>query len=160
MKVRSGFVSNSSSSSFIVYGFYDDSINKSIYDIAANIIKEKDSSFSDTNNIKDGNYSEDEYKPVPTIGGVLIERDNDIVRSKLSHRVAKYLDNHGLDFCFYDEDDYNSIPTIGCVLSEGDISEFEESLKKSKEILSKFDKDHGTDFAKNAKIFSYYSVDY
>lgn len=128
MKIRNGFVSNSSSSSFIVYGFSsDDSINKSIYDIVVNKIREKDDSMTS---------------------------------SKLKSRVSKYLDNHGLDFCFYDDDDYDLIPTIGCVLTEGDVYKFEESLKKSKEVLSKFDKDHGTDFSKSAKIFSYYEEDY
>lgn len=160
MKIRSGFVSNSSSSSYIVYGYGDYSISKSIYDIVANIIKEKDDSFGTVDSLNDGNYSEDNYKPVPTIGGIQIEKDNYMFRSELKRRVAKYLDNHGLDFCFYDEDDYDPIATIGCVLTEGDVSKFEESLKKSKEVLSKFDKDHGTDFAKSAEIFSYYEEDY
>lgn len=124
MKVRNGFVSNSSSSSFIVCGFSTDNSCEA-YDMLEKKFKE-------------------EYP--------------DMDEGDVCWEVQWYLKERGLDYCRRNE--WNDTVEIGCILGEGDIEKFNESLKEAEDTLKKFEEEHHTDFAKDYRVYSVFTIDY
>lgn len=124
MKIRSGFISNSSSSSFIVCGFNEDDSCE-----AYNILEKK-----------------------------LKEEDPSIDKDDMSWSIYRYLKERGINYLNHEE--WNDTEEIGCVLEEGSGKEFNESLRKSENILKKFDEEHHTDFAKDYRVYSVFKTDY
>lgn len=127
MKIRGGFISNSSSSSFILYGLSSD-VSEELYNIV------------------------EEFLTRPT-GTKEFSQYDITVDSERAELVEKFLSYYGLCCLTYDQLGWDGIE-IGYILEEGSKEEFDRSLKKAEKYFKIFDKDFGTDFANKAMIYS------
>ena len=130
MKIRNGFVSNSSSSSFIVCGFSTNDSCK-VYDMLKERFEEEDPCISE----------EDVYWKAHVY---------------LTERGLDYL----YQWDYFRQGEWKATEEIGCILEEGSKERFDESLKKAEDTLKKFDEEHRTDFAKGRKIYSVFEKDF
>lgn len=106
-----------------------------------------------------GYNDEDSLKVYNLVEKKLLRENLSLNKNLIQDNIAAYFERYGLNYFKYNLD-WGEI-NIGCKLPGIETRrKFIESIKEKGKLFKKFDEDHGTNFAKNAIIYSVVSDRY